>query len=54
MDGSVAEFNFALFVVSEAKKSIAVFSEHCGHHVFPFHEASVFCNGVLAYAQSVA
>jgi hypothetical protein len=32
--------------------SIALFTEHCGHHVFPYHEARVFSNGVLAYEKS--
>lgn len=51
MDESVVEFRYALFVVSEAKKAIAVFTEHCGHHVLPFHEAKVFVGGELRYSQ---
>lgn len=51
MDGSHAQFKNAFFIASEAKKAIAVFTEHCGHHVFPFHEARVYCNGELRYEQ---
>ena len=51
MDGSVVEFRSALVVVNEAKKAIAVFTEHCGHHVLPFHEAKVFVGNELRYSQ---
>ena len=51
MDGSFAEFKYAFFVVSESRKAIAVFTEHCGYHVFPYHEARVFRDGTLVYEQ---
>lgn len=51
MDESVVEFRNALFVVSETKRAIAVFTEHCGHHVLPYHEAKVFVGGKLRYSQ---
>lgn len=51
MDQSVVEFKNALFVVSTAKRAIAVFTEHCGHHVLPFHEAKAFVGGKLRYSQ---
>lgn len=51
MDGSSVEFRHAFFIVSDAKKAIAVFTEHCGHHVFPYHEAKVFVDGRLVYEQ---
>ena len=51
MDESVVEFKHALFIVSEEKKAIAVFTEHCGHHVLPFHEAKVFVDGQARYVQ---
>ncbi|MGR4869685.1 hypothetical protein ACIPRI_12555 [Variovorax sp. LARHSF232] len=51
MDGSLVEFKYAIFVVSDTKRAIAVFTEHCGHHVFPYHEAKVFVNGHLKYEQ---
>ncbi len=54
MDQSVVEFRYALFVVSEAKRAIAVFTEHCGHHVLPYHEAKVFVGGELRYSQGLS
>lgn len=51
MDGSSVEFKYSFFIVSESKKAIAVFTEHCGHHVFPYHDARVYTEGVLRYAQ---
>ena len=41
MDGSFVQFRYAFAVSSEAKRAIAVFTEHCGYHVFPNHEASI-------------
>lgn len=52
MDTSVVEFRNAFFVASDAKRAIAVFTEHCGHHVFPYHEAKVFLGGELRYSHS--
>jgi len=54
MDGSLVEFKYAFALISEELKAIAVFTEHCGHHVLPFHEAKVFQAGRLIYAQSEA
>lgn len=51
MDGSSAEFKYSFFIASDAKKAIAVFTEHCGHHVFPYHEAKVFVDGRLVHEQ---
>jgi len=51
MDGSKAEFKYAFPIVSESRRSVAIFTEHCGHHVFPYHEAKVFCDGVVIYEQ---
>ncbi|WP_411884888.1 hypothetical protein [Polaromonas sp. YR568] len=51
VDQSIVEFKNSLFVVSNAKRAIAVFTEHCGHHVFPYHEAKVSVNGQLRYSQ---
>jgi hypothetical protein len=45
MDGSKVDFTHAFFIWSERKRAVAVFSEHCGHHVFPYHEAVVFVEG---------
>jgi hypothetical protein len=41
MDGSAATFRWAFPVVDEQRKTIAVFTEHCGHHLFPIHDARV-------------
>ena len=49
MDGSRVEFKYAFVLLAEEWKAIAVFTEHCGHHVFPFHEAKVFLAGQLTY-----
>lgn len=54
MDGSSFEFNCSFYLVSEAKRAIAVFTEHCGNHVFPYHEAKVFINGKVSYEQNNA
>lgn len=50
MDGSRVEFRRAFAIVGEVRKTIAVFTEHCGHHVFPSHDAKVFVDGVLTYS----
>lgn len=34
-DGSSAYFRYAFFVVSPSRRQIAVFTEHCGYHIFP-------------------
>ena len=49
MDGSHVEFKYAFSLVAEEMKAIAVFTEHCGHHIFPFHDAKVFQAGKLMY-----
>ena len=53
MDGSVVQFEWAFHIVSDSKRAIAVFTEHCGHHVFPYHEAKVYRDGLLVYAHAV-
>lgn len=40
-DGSRLEFKFAFYAVREASRQIAVFTEHCGYHVFPSYGATV-------------
>jgi hypothetical protein len=49
MDGSRVEFKFAFYLIDEAKRAIAVFTEHCGHHVFPYHESRVFRDRKLVW-----
>jgi hypothetical protein len=51
MDGSRVEFKRSFFIVSESKKAVAVFTEHCGNHVYPYHEAKIFRDGALVYEQ---
>lgn len=41
MDGSFVQFRYAFAVASDVKCAIAVFTEHCGYHIFPSHEAVV-------------
>jgi hypothetical protein len=41
VDGSFVQFRYAFAVPSTAKRAIAVFTEHCGYHVFPEHEAVI-------------
>lgn len=50
MDESVVEFQWAFHIHSAAKKAIAVFTEHCGHHVYPHHKARVMRDGKLVHA----
>lgn len=52
MDGSCAEFRSAIFIVSEKKRTIAVFTEHCGHHLYPYHDARIFRDGELIFEQA--
>jgi hypothetical protein len=40
-DGSHALFRYAFAIVDEASGEIAVFTEHCGYHVFPAGDAEV-------------
>ena len=51
-DASMVEFRRAFHIVSESKKTIAVFTEHCGHHLFPCHEAQVYRDGDLVFHQN--
>jgi hypothetical protein len=54
MDGSLVKFKYAFAIVSEELMAVAVFTEHCGHHVFPFHEAKVYQAGKLVWQQGEA
>ena len=40
-DGSHALFRYAFAIVDETAGEVAVFTEHCGYHVFPAGEAEV-------------
>lgn len=52
VDRSAVDFEYAFALVSEARRTIAVFTEHCGHHVFPHYQTKVFCDDSLVYAQA--
>lgn len=54
MGQSCVEFCYAIFIVRESKRAIAVFTEHCAHHLYPYHEAKIYRDGKLAYEQSPA
>jgi hypothetical protein len=54
MDGSQLDFRYAFALISEELRAIAVFSEHCGNLVLPYHEAKVYQAGELQFAQSAA
>jgi hypothetical protein len=51
MDGSAVEFSHAFHIVNETRRTIAVFTEHCGHHLYPNHEARICRDGELVYEQ---
>jgi hypothetical protein len=52
MDGSEVQFKYAFAIVNDGLKAIAVFTEHCGHHVFPYHEAKVYRDGQIQFQQA--
>jgi len=54
MDGSVVEFKYAFALVKPEWRAIAVFTEHCGHHVYPYHEARVYQEGALMFSDDAA
>ena len=35
-DGSQINFKYAFAIISEQRKAVAVFTEHCGYYVFAF------------------
>lgn len=52
LDGSTVQFGNAFHIVDEGKRAIAVFTEHCGNHVYPYFDARVFKDGCLVYEQA--
>jgi hypothetical protein len=40
-DGSFAYFEHAFFIEDPARRRVAVFTEHCGYHLFPSGELSI-------------
>lgn len=41
MDGSTLRFRHAFHVIRKSEHALAVFTEHCGYHVFPLQDAEV-------------
>ena len=41
MDGSWLRFRHAFHVLRQSEHALAIFTEHCGYHVFPLHDAEV-------------
>ena len=37
-DGSHVSFRYAFALTDEARREVAVFTEHCGYHVFPLDD----------------
>lgn len=52
MDQSCVEFWYAIFIVSESKRAIAVFTEHCSHHLYPYLDAKIYRDGKLVYGKA--
>lgn len=40
-DGSQVLFHYAFAIPDEAGREVAVFTEHCGYHVFPLGDAEL-------------
>jgi hypothetical protein len=40
-DGSSAIFSYSFYSIDEDRCEIAVFTEHCGYHIFPAHNLNV-------------
>jgi hypothetical protein len=41
MDGSTLRFRHAFHVIRQSQHALAIFTEHCGYHVFPLADAEV-------------
>ena len=40
-DGSTATFRYAFYIAAPEINEFAVFTEHCGYHIFPFYDAEI-------------
>ena len=40
-DGSFAFFEHAFYLLDRELNEVAVFTEHCGYHIFPLHGAQL-------------
>jgi hypothetical protein len=47
-DGTFLLFEYAFYAVNEEAEEIAVFTEHCGYHVFPLNEAVEYSYNIWA------
>ncbi|MCP4350641.1 MAG: hypothetical protein GY795_34670 [Desulfobacterales bacterium] len=47
-DGSLVLFEYAFYAINEEKKELAVFTEHCGYHVFPLFDDLEYSYNVWA------
>ena len=36
-DGSFAFFQYAFYILDQDNNEVAVFTEHCGYHIFPLY-----------------
>jgi hypothetical protein len=50
-DGSHSMFRYAFAIRDEAAGEVAVFTEHCGYHVFPLGDADVEILNTLALTE---
>lgn len=48
LDGSHVVFQYAFYAVNEEKRELAVFTEHCGYHVFPLTDDLQYSHFVWA------
>jgi hypothetical protein len=40
-DGSFAFFQYAFYILDQDNNEVAVFTEHCGYHIFPLYGAKL-------------
>jgi hypothetical protein len=40
-DGSFAFFRYSFYLIDQDAKEVAVFTEHCGYHIFPLGETQL-------------
>lgn len=41
-DDSIMRMQYAFFAVDEARKELAVFTEHCGYYVLPINSVKMY------------
>jgi hypothetical protein len=47
-DGSFVLFEYAFYAIDRSKKELAVFTEHCGYHIFPLSDQLEYSYNVWA------